>query len=196
MMKSLYCFDFDGTLTTHDTLFLFLKFYNKKRYYVQYIKHIPLFLLCKLKIIPAEHTKKNFIRSILGGVLKEQLQEKASDFFREKHAIICREKAVGYIENIDRSETDCFMVTASLDIWVKPFSDHFNMELVSTEAKYENNIFTGDFSTKNCTGKEKVIRIKQAIVGKKYKQTVAFGDSDGDREMMAWADTAHYRLFH
>ena len=53
-MKKLYLFDFDGTLTYKDTMFLYLKFYNSMKFYVQFVKHIPLFVLLKLKLADAE----------------------------------------------------------------------------------------------------------------------------------------------
>ena len=49
MMKKLYLFDFDGTLTYKDTMVLFLKFYDPAKYSVQFLKHVPLFALLKLK---------------------------------------------------------------------------------------------------------------------------------------------------
>ena len=196
MMKTLYCFDFDGTLTNADTMFMFLRFYQPEMFYFQFIKHLPLFLLYGLKILSATYVKKSLIRAMLGGATRNELKVKADEFFREKQVAICREKAVAFISKIDRKEADCYIVSASLDIWLKPFAGYLNMELVATEAKYENNLFTGDFSTPNCTGKEKVNRMKQAIEGKRYKQIIAFGDSDGDRELMAWADVAYYRFFH
>ena len=49
MQKKLYCFDFDGTLTKRDTMFAFLKFYEPKKFYISFIKHIPLFIMLKLK---------------------------------------------------------------------------------------------------------------------------------------------------
>lgn len=151
--------------------------------------------MCKLRIIDTERVKKRFIWSIIGGESRETLQKKGNDFFSAKYETVCREKAVAFLEKINRVENDCFLVSASLDIWVKPFADYFNMELVSTEAKYENDLFTGDFQTKNCIGAEKVKRIEKVIAGKKYNQIIAFGDSAGDREMLAWADIAHFRIF-
>ena len=101
-----------------------------------------------------------------------------------------------FIEKIDRVNTDSIIVSASLDCWVKPFSEHFNMKLIATKAKYENNIFKGEFMTKNCTGKEKVNRIKQIVDVKGYDKTVAFGDSPGDKDMFIWADEHYYQPFH
>ena len=63
-MKKLYCFDFDGTITTKDTMFLFLRFYNPGRYYFQFMRHVPLFVMMKLKLANTERVK-SFITSIL-----------------------------------------------------------------------------------------------------------------------------------
>ena len=57
-MRKLYCFDFDGTLTHRDTMFLFLKFYDAKKFYFQFAKHTPLFILLKMGLLEAENVKK------------------------------------------------------------------------------------------------------------------------------------------
>ena len=58
-MKKLYCFDFDGTLTYRDTMFLFLKFYNRRKFYFSFVKHVPLFILLKLNLLEAEKAYKD-----------------------------------------------------------------------------------------------------------------------------------------
>ena len=80
-MKKLYCFDFDGTITTKDTMFLFLRFYNPGRYYFQFMRHVPLFVMMKLKLANTERVK-SFITSIL----KDEKQKAGgigSEFFKE-----------------------------------------------------------------------------------------------------------------
>ena len=101
-----------------------------------------------------------------------------------------------FIKNIDHSQTDCYIVSASLDIWVRPFAEKFGMKLLATQAAFENNIFTGKFVGKNCNGLEKVNRIKEAINEKKYDKTIAFGDTSGDQEMLDWADEGQFKFFH
>ena len=72
-MKKLYLFDFDGTLTYKDTMFLYLQFYNEKKYFWNFLKHIPLFVLVKLHLANAEKVKKSFISSILKGEREEKI---------------------------------------------------------------------------------------------------------------------------
>ena len=195
-MKKLYCFDFDGTLTYSDTMFLYLKFYNATKFRIQFIKHIPLFTLLKLNLLEAEKVKKSFISSILKGQPKAKIEKKSQEFFDQYYPEIFRENALDFIKNIDYSQTDCYIVSASLDIWVKPFADKFKMHLIATKAEFKNDIFTGNFIGKNCNGIEKVNRIKEEISGKKYDKTIAFGDTSGDQEMLDWANEGQFKFFH
>ncbi len=195
-MKKLYCFDFDGTLTYKDTMFLYLKFYNASKFRIQFIKHIPLFTLLKLNLLDAEKVKKSFISSILKGQSKVKIEKKTQEFFDQYYPEIFRENALDFIKNIDYSQTDCYIVSASLDIWVKPFAEKFKMNLIATKAEFKNEVFTGNFVGKNCNGPEKVIRIKEEISGKKYDKTIAFGDTSGDQQMLDWANEGQFKFFH
>ena len=195
-MKKLYCFDFDGTLTYKDTMFLYLKFYNASKFRIQFIKHIPLFILLKLNLLEAEKVKKSFISSILKGEKKEKIEKKSQQFFDQYYPEIFRGNALDFIKNIDYSQTDCYIVTASLDIWVKPFAEKFKMNLLATNAEFKNDIFTGNFVGNNCNGVEKVNRIKAEITDKKYDKIIAFGDTFGDQPMLAWADEGQFKFFH
>ena len=195
-MKKLYLFDFDGTLTYKDTMFLYLKFYNSAKFNFQFLKHIPLFILLKLKLASAEKVKKSFISSILKGQSKTKIEEKSQQFFEKYYPEIIRENAIEFIKNIDREHTESYLVTASLDIWVKPFAEKFKMNLLATRAEFKNDIFTGNFVGNNCNGGEKVHRIKEALQGKKFDKTIAFGDTSGDKEMLEWANESHFEFFH
>ena len=195
-MKKLYCFDFDGTITKKDTMFSFLKFYNKRKFYLNFMKHLPFFIMLKLNLSEAERVKKNFVSSILKGEKETKIQQKAISFFEKNYTYILREKALNFIQNIDRNNSECYLVTASLDIWVKPFSEKLNLKLLSTQAKFEHGIYIGEFATKNCNGIEKVNRIKEVIKNQSFNKIIAFGDTSGDKEMLVWADEGHYKFFH
>ena len=195
-MKKLYLFDFDGTLTYKDTMFLFLKFYDPAKFSAQFLKHIPLFILLKLKLADAEAVKKSFISSMLKGESRYQLEKKAQHFFQENYPSLFRENALDFIKNIDRETTDSYIVSASLDIWVKPFAEEFGMTLLCTQAEFKDDIFTGNFVGKNCNKQEKVNRIKAELNGRKYDKIIAFGDTSGDKAMFRFANESHYRFFH
>ncbi|ALR29507.1 HAD family hydrolase [Chryseobacterium sp. IHB B 17019] len=195
-MRKLYCFDFDGTITYKDTMFMYLKFYDPAKFRLQFLKHVPLFVLLKLKLAETEKVKKSFIGSILKGQTQEKIEKKSRQFFDEHYPKIIRENALDFIQNIDRDNTQSLLVTASLDIWAKPFAEAFNMQLVSTKAEFQNGVFTGNFIGRNCNGKEKLERIKAEISDQKYDKIIAFGDTSGDKPMLKWANEGHYQFFH
>ena len=147
-------------------------------------------------MIALEKVKKSFISSILKGQSKTQIEEKSQQFFEKYYPEIIRENAIEFIQNIDREHTESYLVTASLDIWVKPFAEKFKMNLLATRAEFKNDIFTGNFVGNNCNGGEKVHRIKEALQGKKFDKTIAFGDTSGDKEMLEWANESHFEFFH
>jgi len=195
-MKKLYLFDFDGTLTHKDTMFLFLKFYNPAKYSFQFLKHVPLFVLLKVKLASTEAVKKSFISSILKGESKYQIEKKAKLFFEENYPSLFRENALDFINNINRENTESYIVSASLDIWVKPFAEKFDMTLLATKAEFKDDIFTGKFIGKNCNKDEKVCRIEAELGDKKFDKIIAFGDTSGDKPMFKFANESHYRFFH
>lgn len=194
-MKKLYLFDFDGTLTYKDTMFMFLKYYSPAKFQVQFIKHIPLFVMLKLKLVDAENVKKNFIASLLKGESEKKIKSVAQSF-AEKHQDIFRQNALDFINNIDREKTESYIVSASLDIWVEPFAKQLQIPFLATQAEFVDGKYTGSFKSPNCNGPEKVNRIKQAIAGKKFDKKIAFGDTSGDKPMLNFADESHFRFFH
>ncbi len=175
---------------------MYLKFYNSSKFRIQFLKHIPLFILLKLKLADTEKVKKSFIGSILKDQPETKIRKKAQQFFETHYPKIIRDNALDFIENIDHKSTESFLVTASLDIWTEPFADAFKMKLVSTKAEFKNGIFTGNFIGKNCNGKEKLERIKKEISDRKFDKIIAFGDTSGDRPMLNWANEGHYQFFH
>ncbi len=196
MMKKLYCFDFDGTITYKDTMFMYLRFYDPARFRMQFLRHVPLFILLKLKLAETEKVKKSFIGSILKGQTQEKIEKKAQQFFEQHYPKIIRENALDFIHNMDRESTRSLLVTASLDIWAKPFAEALQMQLVATKAEFRNGIFTGNFIGKNCNGKEKLVRIQEEIHDAKFDKIIAFGDTSGDKYMLRWANEGHYQFFH
>ena len=61
----------------------------------------------------------------------------------------------------------------------------------------EDGKLTGRFKSNNCYGKEKVHRIAEALKSfeRSEYEIEAFGDSRGDKEMLAFADKGHFKPF-
>ena len=132
--------------------------------------------------------------------------------FAAKNLYLLRLSGIGKIQEAKRKKERVLIVSASIDNWVKPFFDFQNLtdvEVLGTQIEVANGKVTGYFKTNNCYGEEKVHRICEALThtinnGKgastldfdrtRY-EIEAFGDSRGDKEMLAFADQGHYKPF-
>lgn len=193
--KNIYLFDFDGTITSVDTLFDFLKNSFPKEYKLKYLKFIFHFILVKLKIREAETVKQRFISSFLKGKTKSEINSLSENYFNLRKKHILRSRAIEYMAQID-SQDEKYIVTASLDIWVEPFAKFLGTKLICTKAEFDSNeLFTGRFSTPNCNYQEKKNRILKEIDLESYSQIFAFGDSKGDFQMFSLATKTFFKPF-
>ena len=196
MNRKLYLFDFDGTLTCKDTLFDFLKFSFPKVYFFNYLMFIPLFVVSKLKIIDAGFVKEMFISKFLKGKSYVEINQLAQNYFEQNHQELIYSKADEYIKSLS-NYNDKFIVSASIDFWIQPFADYYEMGLICTKAKYdEQGFFTGKFASPNCNYQEKKNRIEKEIDLSLYDQIIAFGDTKGDEAMFSIATKSNFRCFN
>ena len=88
-------------------------------------------------------------------------------------------------------EADTLIVSASIDNWVQPFFPH--VKVLGTQIEVKDGRLTGRFLTKNCYGQEKVNRILALYPDRNTYHLIAYGDSRGDKELLAFADEAYYQ---
>lgn len=90
---------------------------------------------------------------------------------------------------------DVVIVSASMAEWLQPWCDQNSIVLISTRLEVKEGRLTGRFATKNCYGPEKANRVKAAYDLSRYDHIFAYGDSRGDRELLALADEPFYKPF-
>ncbi len=88
------------------------------------------------------------------------------------------------------------IVTASPDIIVAPFARGLGADLLigSRLALDLNDKVVGALLGPNCRGQEKVVRLREQF-GDDMSLAAAYGDTSGDREMLAIAHEKGYRIF-
>ncbi len=194
---NLFLFDFDGTLTTKDTLFEFIKSStNKPAYYAGLILFSPLFILMILGLLDNEKIKAKFLGYFFKGTSKEEMEKKGQQFVEQKLPALIRKNGIEYLRQAKKKGNHVALVSASLDIWLAPFALKENIQLICTKAGYDEGKYTTSFGSPNCKGAEKVRRVQEAIDVEGYGEIIAFGDSSGDKELLEFAHKGHYRYFH
>lgn len=199
MKKKVYCFDFDGTLTTADTLLEFIKFAKgKSRFLMVFLMYSPLLVLMKLHLYPNWKAKQHIFAHLFEGMRIEKF-DKLCHTFAEEHQYLLRPQGIQRVHEALEAGNQVFVVSASIDNWVRPFflvRGLEGVEVLGTQIEVVDGRLTGRFKTNNCYGEEKVHRITDVFPHDRQAYTIeAFGDSRGDKEMLAFADQGHYKPF-
>ena len=200
MKKKLYCFDFDGTLTTSDTLLEFIKYAKGRgRFLMVFLMYSPLLVMMKLHLYPNWKAKQQIFAHLFAGMRIEKFDALCRGFAEESQHLL-RPKGITLMHEALVAGAQVFIVSASIDNWVRPFFDIRNLkgvQVLGTQIEVEDGKLTGRFKSNNCYGKEKVHRIAEVLKSfeRSEYEIEAFGDSRGDKEMLAFADKGHFKPF-
>lgn len=193
---NLALFDFDGTITSKDTLFDFIKFCTGNvKFTYGFSVLFPVMVLYKLKIIPSQKMKEIVLSFFFKGTSESKFKDIAKEYSLTKIDVIVKEKALERLKFHKTNDDKIIVVSASIDCWLQPWCDKNGLELIATKLEFKDGVFTGKFATKNCKGKEKVNRIKKKYNLAEFDKIYAYGDSQGDKEMLAIADESFYKSF-
>ncbi|MEI8364982.1 MAG: HAD-IB family hydrolase [Parachlamydiaceae bacterium] len=185
-------FDFDGTMTKRDTLLPFLFFAAGKRATLRKLfKALPYFAGFLLKIISRQQAKEKILKSFFSGIPESQLKE-LGETFSQSPALkkLLLPQAMKRLEWHRRQNHLCVLVSASIDAYLTPWHKAAGFDrLICSELEIDPyGIVTGKLRGKNCWGPEKERRLLPVIFPRENAILYAYGDSRGDRELLALAD--------
>ena len=200
-VKEVYAFDFDGTMTTHDTMLLFLRHsFGTPRVIAAMLLLSPLLVLMKMHFYPNWKVKQRLLSLFLKGMSVDEFESRCRRFAQSCPHVI-RKAAVAEVKNALSRGFRVVVVSASVPAWVRPFflqpdgTLPDGLTVIGTELEEWNGLLTGRLSSINCYGSEKVRRLLNILPDRASYRLTAFGDSRGDRELLSFADVAHYKPF-
>lgn len=188
--KIIVVFDFDGTLTTKDTLLEFVKFcFGTRRLCIGLFCFLPLIFLMKLGVYSNWKCKQKFFSWFYKDMEYEKFKE-LGRLFAKKACSLLKDGVVEEIQRFQKGNAYTYIVSASVEDWVAPVASCLKVDKVlgtKVEVNSEGKL-TGFFSTENCYGQEKVNRFLKEEPNRDEYYLYAYGDSRGDKEMIAFAD--------
>ena len=188
-MFKVFAFDFDGTLTTRDTLLAFIRYAcGTPRFLLGFLLHAPLLVLMKLRLYSNGKAKQRLFTWFFRGMPLETFDALCQSFART-HRHLLRPETVRLLQQALSEGAEVLVVSASIDNWVQPFFP--TVTVLGTQIEVIDGRLTGRFLTPNCYGQEKVRRIVALHPDRSAYRLTAYGDSRGDRELLAFADEAH-----
>lgn len=189
-------FDFDGTLSTHDTLIPFLL------HVVGYIKFmlnlprlLPIVLSYITKRINNEVAKERTITVLLKGYPFELLDRKAHTFATHHLGKYIKPDVFAKLEYHKEHGHTIILVSANLGIYLRYFAKLHELDyVIGTELEFVDKKVSGHLATPNCYGIEKVIRIKRYLAenGIVVDYSYGYGNSRGDFELLDYVDEGYW----
>ena len=143
-----------------------------------------------------ERLKMRAVAEFLRGTPKAQLEADAQRFASERARRLLRPDAISTWKRWQGQGARLVIVTASPETIIAPFARGLGAELlIGTRLAFDDqDRVTGEFIGPNCRGQEKVERLKAAF-GDDLALEAAYGDTDGDREMLAIAESPGLKVF-
>ncbi len=189
-------FDFDGTITTHDSFREFLLFsFGRKLFLRKTIRVAPWIAGFVCGLMARERAKEKVCQSFFGGMKVNCFSELAQNFCENRLEQMVRPAAMSRLAWHQKLGHRVILVSASLTDYLRFWCSRHNIELISTRLEQSNGTLTGRFATPNCWGPEKVRRIRELLATEDYEMIYAYGDSRGDKEMLGIAHEKGFRIF-
>lgn len=193
-MKRYYFSDFDGTLTTTDSMMsIIIHQRGKFGLALAMLRILPWVILMFMGKYSNQRTKERLLHNCFGKMTEEEFNAFCQDF-ADRHRHILRKSLYDNLMEYQRRGDEVVVVTASPENWVSRLVPEF--KVLGTKMEF-SPCFTGRFLTPNCYGQEKVNRILRAYPelgsDRASFHVTAFGDSRGDKEMLEFADEQYFK---
>ena len=189
-------FDFDGTITTKDTLLEIIKYrHGVKKFYVGFLLYSPWLIAYKLGIISNQLAKEKVLRWFFHKMTPDQFQAMSDEFALTTIPSLVRPKALTEIQKLQQGGAEVVIVSASAENWIRPWTQSLHLPLIATQLEVRNGSITGKINGKNCHGPEKVARIKAQYDLADYSEIYCYGDTSGDRPMLALGTLRFWKPF-
>lgn len=192
-------FDFDGTITTRDTLVSFLEYFEGKvACWGKLAMLTPTFLGFGVGLVSRQDVKEALITRFFRGHPLDTVRAHGDTFARsEALAGLVRAEALERIAWHRQQHHRLVLVSAGIGPYIAPWGHLHGFDDVicsHLEVTSEQRI-TGRLLERNCWGTEKVRRLAELLGPRDDYTLYAYGNSRGDRELLEYSDFPAYRNF-
>lgn len=195
--RILSVFDFDGTLTRHDSFIPFLRFAFGNRVFAQRMTQMVLPTLrfwCQQ--ISRDELKHILIATFLTDVSESWLCDQAQQFCQHAWLGLMRPAGIDGVRQERIAAAEVTLCSASPELILRPFAARLGIHLIATRLEVIHGRLTGNIQGQNCRREQKIKRLEDKYGSLHQYHLRAWGDSKGDQELLAAADEPHWRYFH
>lgn len=187
-------FDFDGTLTRGDSLIPWLRGgLGPARLGWALGKTLPALAAWQLGRISNEAAKLVLLRHTVAGRSRDELAAWTDRFLHEALPGLLDPRALKRLAEHRAAGHRCVMVSASPEVYLEAVARQLGFDaLLCSRLEWQGGCATGRLIGANCHGEEKVRRLQVWWADQPPSAVWAYGDTRGDRPMLALADHGIY----
>lgn len=191
---NLALFDFDGTLTTRETMPDFMRqAVTPLRRALGIPVFAPMFAGYKLGLV-AGTTIRNAVTAFgFRGEPAVRVRAAGERFATEYIPAVLRPEAMQRIVWHQAQGDKVVVVSGGLDSYLAPWCGQHGLELICSVLETRGDRLTGRYRGAQCVGEEKARRVREHYDLAAYGQCYAYGDTHEDEAMLALAQRKFYR---
>ncbi len=189
-------FDFDGTLTRHDTFIPFLfHCFGTIKVLKGFLFYSPFIFAYLLKIIPNYEAKNRIVKYFFLNQNIEDIEKLSESFVNQKIKKFLRPNVYKKLKWHQKRNHTIILISASLEMYIRPWAKNLNIDYIEcTELQTAGNKFNGLIKGINCHGEEKVKRIKNILKNKTNSfELFGYGDSKSDLLYINFCNHKYYK---
>jgi HAD superfamily hydrolase (TIGR01490 family) len=191
---NLALFDFDGTITRGDTFSPFLRFaVRRSRMLAGSVLLSPVVLGYRLQWVDACKARPIVARFGFQGERAAAVRDIGLKYATQVLPQTLRRRALERIDWHKAQGDDVVVVSASLDVYLRPWCETLGIACICTTLEEREGRLTGRYVHGDCSGVEKVRRIRERYDLHQYAVVYAYGDTTEDRDMLQLAHRRYYR---
>jgi len=196
--QTIHVFDVDGTITASDSFILLLKYFQPSA-----VKRLGMWLTVSPILLKGiftgnqSATKLALLSILWKGQHQEVIEKQCLDFFNKKLKEDLKLKAFKHIMQLkaEKPGEKMVLLSASCHEWLMHLAAFFEADFICTQLQYDAaGIFTGQYATPNCKGKEKLRRLLEKYPAEHF-EFICYGNTPGDKELRSISKEFYYRYF-
>ena len=195
-VKRIAFLDFDGTITTRDTLLELIRFHSGNvAFYFGFLLYSPWLVAYKLRIISNQLAKEKVLGYFFRKMDVTAFDNLCEAFCNQRLPMLIRKKALHEIALLKMKGAEVVVVSASPENWVARWCHSNGIGCLATRLITRDGRLTGRIAGRNCHGEEKVTRIREQYQLNEYNEILCYGDTNGDKPFLKLATIAFYKPF-
>lgn len=189
-------FDFDGTITTRETMPDFVRVtVPRARLHLWGTLLAPWVLGYKVGLVSGSNIREKIARVGFRGMREADYLAAGERFAREVLPTVLRPAAMARIAWHKARGDTVVVVSGGFDVYLSHWCRAQGVELICSKLEVVDGVLTGRYDGAQCVREEKARRVRERYVLRQYGAVHAYGDTTEDAELLALADESWFKVW-